>query len=102
MITNRMLHNFASRRQSKRKVWPIYDKTGEIPMSNYSDSNFANDSNTPWFKVLKLIPDKSKVLDIGCSSGNFGSVLIKEKKAIVDGLELDKGDAKTAGSRLRK
>ncbi len=71
-------------------------------MSNYSDSTFANNPNTPWFKVLNLIPKKSKVLDIGCSSGNFGEVLIKEKQCTVDGIELDPGDAKKAETVLNK
>src|ERR1035441_4173494 len=71
-------------------------------MSNYSDSTFANNANTPWFKVLNLIPKQCKVLDVGCSSGNFGSIVIKEKQAIVDGLELDSGDAKLAATKLRK
>jgi 2-polyprenyl-3-methyl-5-hydroxy-6-metoxy-1,4-benzoquinol methylase len=70
-------------------------------MSNYSDSIFTDDPNTPWYKVLKLIPKASKVLDIGCSSGNFGEILIREKKCIVDGLEPDKKDAEIAKTKLR-
>lgn len=71
-------------------------------MSNYSDSIFTEDPNTPWHKVLKLIPKGSKVLDIGCSSGNFGEILINKKQCIVDGLELDKKDAAVAKTKLRK
>lgn len=71
-------------------------------MSNYSDSHFANDPNTPWYKVLSMIEAKSKVLDVGCSSGNFGKVLINKKQCIVDGIELDKNDAQKASNILRK
>ena len=71
-------------------------------MSYYSDSEFVNDPNTPWNKVLKLIPSKSKVLDIGCSSGNFDEVIFEKKQATVDGIELDKKDAEIAGQKLHK
>ena len=53
-------------------------------------------------RLLKLIPEKSRVLDIGCSSGNFGEVVIKRKKAIVDGIELNEKDAEIAGRKLHK
>jgi 2-polyprenyl-3-methyl-5-hydroxy-6-metoxy-1,4-benzoquinol methylase len=69
-------------------------------MSNYSASKFDMHPNTPWFKVLELIPQKAKVLDIGCSSGNFGAVLIERKSCVVDGVELDIDDAKKAAKVL--
>lgn len=70
-------------------------------MSNYSDSSFdeANE-NTSWFKVFSLIPEGAKLLDIGCSSGNFGEVLIRKKNCHVDGIELDKSDAALARKKL--
>lgn len=72
-------------------------------MSNYSDSAFNEESaNTSWYKVFHLIEKSDKVLDVGCSSGNFGTELINRKGCIVDGLELDKADARTASKRLRK
>jgi 2-polyprenyl-3-methyl-5-hydroxy-6-metoxy-1,4-benzoquinol methylase len=72
-------------------------------MSNYSDSHFDESSqNTSWYKVFHLIPEKSKVLDIGCSSGNFGVELIKRKNCTVDGIELDKKDFAVAKKKLRK
>lgn len=71
-------------------------------MSNYSDSAFDESSeNTSWYKVFKLVPESSTVLDIGCSSGNFGQVLIERKACTVDGVELDSKDAKTAAKKLR-
>ena len=72
-------------------------------MSNYSDSSFSEKSvNTSWYKIYKIIPDKSKILDIGCSSGNFGKELIDRKNCIVDGIELDYNDYISAKKNLRK
>lgn len=71
-------------------------------MSNYSSSEFSGDPNTSWYKIMHLIEPKSKILDIGCSSGNFGDVLIKNKGCIVDGIELDHSDAQKAREKLRK
>lgn len=70
-------------------------------MSNYSSSEFSDDPNSSWYKILHLVEPKSKVLDIGCSSGNFGETLIREKKCIVDGIELDHKDAQEARKKLR-
>ena len=70
-------------------------------MSQYSDSHFSEDSNSSWYKVYSLIKPGSKILDIGCSSGNFGEVLINKKDCIVDGIELDDADYKIAKTKLR-
>jgi 2-polyprenyl-3-methyl-5-hydroxy-6-metoxy-1,4-benzoquinol methylase len=70
-------------------------------MSNYSDSHFdESNQNASWFKIFNLIPPKSRILDVGCSSGNFGKVLIDRKSCEVDGIEPDKSDAKEASSKL--
>lgn len=72
-------------------------------MSNYSESYFdESNQNASWYKVFNLIPEKSKVLDIGCSSGNFGAVLIERKKCEVYGIEPDKQDAEEAARKLKK
>ncbi len=72
-------------------------------MSNYSDSSFDDSNkNTSWYKVFSRIPKKTTVLDVGCSSGNFGEVLIKQKGCTVDGVELDKKDALLATKKLRR
>ena len=70
-------------------------------MSNYSNSIFSEDPNTPWFKAVDLIPKYSTVLDVGCSSGNFGEVIIDRKNAIVDGIEINEKDALIAKTKLR-
>ncbi len=72
-------------------------------MSNYSDSFFdESNHNSSWYKVYELIPNESRVLDIGCSSGNFGEVLVKRKRCLVDGIEPDKSDARKASLKLNK
>lgn len=72
-------------------------------MSNYSDSSFdESNSNSSWHKVLQLIPEGSVVLDVGCSSGNFGAELAKRKSCKVNGIEIDPGDAKKAVKKLGK
>lgn len=74
-------------------------------MSHYTDSEnsrFREDPNSPWFKVYNYVKDGSSVLDVGCSGGNFGKVLIDKKHCLVDGIELDQGDAKRASGILRK
>lgn len=71
-------------------------------MSNYSDSAFREDNqNNSWYKILRLIPQKAKVLDVGCSSGNFGAELIERKDCIVDGLDIDEKDVTEAAKKLR-
>jgi len=70
-------------------------------MSQYSDSTFAEDTNTSWQKTFDLIPKGSLVLDIGCSSGTFGNRLIKEKECIVDGIDINDEDLKAAKKVLR-
>jgi 2-polyprenyl-3-methyl-5-hydroxy-6-metoxy-1,4-benzoquinol methylase len=70
-------------------------------VSHYSDSSYSDNPNSSWYKILHLVDAGSKVLDIGCSSGNFGEILIKEKNCIVDGIELDKEDSSEARKKLR-
>lgn len=71
-------------------------------MSNYSDSAFDDSNqNTSWYKIFNLIPQDSKVLDVGCSSGHFGQVLIERKNCTVDGIEIDNDDAVRAREHLR-
>ncbi len=71
-------------------------------MSNYSDSRFVEDDNTPWFKVFSMITNGSTVLDVGCSSGTFGEILNAKKNCTVDGVEIDESDRQIAAQKLRK
>ncbi len=71
-------------------------------MSNYSGVIYTGDKNTTWFKIFNNISEKSRVLDVGCSSGNFGGVLIKNKGCEVVGVDLDKDDVKRAKKLLNE
>lgn len=71
-------------------------------MSKYTDNAMSPDPNHSWNKIIKLIPNQSVVLDIGCSSGSLGRELIKIKKCVVDGIEIDPQDARLASEKLRK
>lgn len=71
-------------------------------MSNYSESSFdESNHNSSWYKMAHLIKDGSEVLDVGCSSGNFGAVLINKKNCTVDGIEPNGEDAAEASKKLR-
>lgn len=71
-------------------------------MSNYSASSLKQDPNSSWYKIFQMIPERSEVLDVGCSSGNFGAELIKQKKCTVDGIEIDDSDFQKAKRKLNK
>jgi len=66
-------------------------------MSNYTNNLFdPKEKNNSWSQLYKYVPEGSKVLDIGCSSGNFGHVLINEKQCQVTGVDIDKEDVARA------
>jgi 2-polyprenyl-3-methyl-5-hydroxy-6-metoxy-1,4-benzoquinol methylase len=71
-------------------------------MSNYSQNQLVDDPNHVWAKLLGLIPNAATVLDVGCSSGNFGRELQRLKDCVVDGVEPDEHDARTASQYLRQ
>ncbi|HSW85269.1 MAG TPA: class I SAM-dependent methyltransferase [Candidatus Saccharimonadales bacterium] len=71
-------------------------------MSNYTENQYVNDKNNSWNIILGLISTNQKVIDIGCSSGNFGAELHKQKNCVVDGIEIDDADVKLAQSKIRK
>ena len=52
--------------------------------------------------TYEYIPDSSKVLDVGCSSGYYGELLKKEKKCIVWGIDVNKNDLSEAKKKLDK
>lgn len=53
-------------------------------------------SNDSWFKIDPFIPEGSKILDVGCSSGNLGKSLKSDKSAYVVGVDIDRDDVKKA------
>ena len=72
-------------------------------MSQYSNNLFLKgEDNNCWSILYDLVQDGSRVLDIGCSSGNFGEVLIEEKNCEVVGIDISKEDIKKAEKKLSK
>ncbi len=51
---------------------------------------------------MQLIPKNSRVLDIGCSSGNLGATLRQNKNCEVIGLDLDEKDIQEAKKKLNE
>lgn len=70
-------------------------------MSNYSGNDYEEDPNSTWYKVVQLVPNNSRVLDVGCSSGNLGAYLTKNKNCEVIGIDLDKKDVNAAAKKLK-
>lgn len=70
-------------------------------MSNYTGNKFTPENNSSWGAVYDLIKEKTTILDIGCSSGNFGEVLSNKKDCVVDGIDLDNDDVSKAKQKLR-
>lgn len=70
-------------------------------MSNYSKNKLVADENNAWHAVFALVNKNEKVLDIGCSSGNFGRELIDKKGCTVDGIDVNKADVQKAKRQLR-
>lgn len=70
-------------------------------MSNYTNNLFdPEEKNNPWVHLFDYVPKGSHVLDVGCSSGHFGEVLIHEKQCEVVGLDIDAPDIEIAKQHL--
>src|SRR6185437_14755934 len=70
-------------------------------MSNYTNNLFDPAAkNNAWASLYGYVSDGKRVLDIGCSSGNFGEVLIQEKQCTVIGLDIDAADIALAEKKL--
>jgi len=65
------------------------------------ENNITNTNYSASFNrfVYDAIPSNSNCLDVGCSTGNLGSLLHKEKNCTIDGIEINSSAAKTAKSR---
>lgn len=66
----------------------------------YNDTVDINDRNKSHTRIIKLIPERSRVLDVGCSTGFLGEFLKREKKCSVDGIEYDREAGALALKRL--
>lgn len=72
-------------------------------MSQYSQAVKTSQTNLKEYigKTYKHIQQQSVGLDVGCSTGYFGRLLIHEKEATVDGIEVNANDAQKARKVLR-
>lgn len=52
----------------------------------------AGTHNNSWANLFELIPKGTRVLDVGCSTGNFGAALIREKGCSVVGIDTNAAD----------
>lgn len=75
---------------------------------NLSAMNVASATNTQQFSdysssfnshIYSLVPNGSRCLDVGCSTGNLGAELISKKNCQVDGIESNPVAAATAKQR---
>ena len=59
------------------------------------------EADHPWFRILERVPVGARVLDVGCGSGELGS-LLSTRPARVDGLEMNADRAESARRHLRR
>ncbi|MBC7595488.1 MAG: methyltransferase domain-containing protein [Kineosporiaceae bacterium] len=70
-------------------------------VSPYSKHEYSSGThNNSWANLFELIPRGVRVLDVGCSTGNFGAALIKEKGCTVVGLDTNTADIAEAKAAL--
>lgn len=68
--------------------------------SPYAANEFSPDRENSWSAMFELIPDGARVLDVGCSSGNFGAALQRLKGCTVVGIDVNAQDVAIAATRL--
>ena len=72
-------------------------------LSPYALHVFEPDTrNNSWSNLFNFVPENSTVLDVGCSTGNFGAALIEEKGCLVTGVDLHAADVAEAKQRLTR
>jgi 2-polyprenyl-3-methyl-5-hydroxy-6-metoxy-1,4-benzoquinol methylase len=69
--------------------------------SQYSQHLFVEQSaNNSWANLFGYIPKGSRVLDVGCSTGNFGAALQDLKDCTVVGVDINRADIVEARTKL--
>jgi len=72
-----------------------------VELSQYSDHYFVPEAgNSSWSNIYHYIPEGARVLDVGCSTGNFGQALEQLKQCTVIGVDLNRQDVAEANERL--
>lgn len=70
-------------------------------MSQYADHLFdENSSNNSWANMLRFIPRGARVLDVGCSTANFGAALQKMRDCVVVGIDISDEDIAEAQTKI--
>lgn len=70
-------------------------------LSPYSGHFFVPEAtNNSWSNMYSYIPDGSRVLDVGCSTGNFGEALEQLKSCTVVGVDINEQDIAQAKTRI--
>lgn len=70
-------------------------------LSPYAQHSFVPEtSNNSWSNMFRLVPDGCRVLDVGCSTGNFGEALQELKHCTVVGVDINEIDIREAKTRL--
>jgi methionine biosynthesis protein MetW len=70
--------------------------------ATYDDIVDLNDSNRPTTELFHLVPNGSRVLDIGCATGYLARALSERKGCRVVGLEIDAEAARGAASACER
>lgn len=69
--------------------------------SQYSNHFFDVDaSNNSWSNLYRYIPEGSRVLDVGCATGNFGEALENLKQCTVVGIDINAADIAEAAKKI--
>jgi 2-polyprenyl-3-methyl-5-hydroxy-6-metoxy-1,4-benzoquinol methylase len=70
-------------------------------LSPYSAHFFTPEAlNSSWSNMYHYIPRGSRVLDVGCSTGNFGEALQALKDCVVVGVDINADDIEEAKTRI--
>jgi 2-polyprenyl-3-methyl-5-hydroxy-6-metoxy-1,4-benzoquinol methylase len=71
------------------------------PPSQYSGHYFDEEApNNSWSNLYRYVPEGSRVLDVGCSTGNFGAALQELKNCTVVGVDLNETDVRDAATKI--
>ena len=89
-------------------TFPVGAKLFERPAQSYDldpsvVGGILSDPASPLHQMARLIPDGSKVLDVGAGNGIFAQILARTKPRVeVDGIEPNSGAADVARSHYRR
>jgi SAM-dependent methyltransferase len=69
--------------------------------SQYAKHFFVQESNNnSWSNMYAYVPEGARVLDVGCSTGNFGEALKDLKGCTVVGVDISEADVEVAKTKL--